>query len=188
MSRFDTLGLAQMPEVQKALKLTDDEKAFVKLLAEDIREQDREFNDLPREERFAKFRERMQNRSKEVTEQLTEIVGEERGKRLNQIRMQLMGPMALFMPGAADSLNISEEQRDQIRQAMREVEEEMRDLVRQKQLEKLHGILDSDQKAKWKEIIGAPIDFKITPPRRDRRGGRGGERNGEGGRPRRPST
>ena len=193
------------PEVQKSLTVTDEEKAFIKLLEEEVADSSRKFfealsQDLTREERFEKSRTWMQGRQKETEKQLAEIIGKDRVKRLNQIHLQLSGiGMSLFNPEVSEKLKLTEEQRTRIFDIGRESRQAIGEAMRSEQSEEERGkimaesrkkseegilsVLTDSQKRTWKELTGEPIDF--PPPRppmfrfeRRRDGNDSGDRGG----------
>lgn len=181
----DVLNLLQSPELIKELKITDDEKAYIKMAADETREQDQKFfadsgfRDMPREERGAKMAEWMAKRTADTEAKLAEIIGKDRVKRLKEIQLQVAGPrQLLFSSQLQKDLNITEDQKKQMETAMREAMTEGRELFRdnsgtederaarreefmEKQKAKIMGVLTDAQKAKWKEMQGEPISFKI---------------------------
>lgn len=180
------LGLAGRPEVQEALGFTADEKDYVRLIAEGMRDSARE----AMQNQEGDFRERMQRmreffakQAKETEEQLTEAIGQDKVKRLKEIEIQLMGFRALMdrESEVAKAVELSDEQREKLGDAVQEVEEELQEIRRKKVEEKLMGIFSSSQKSKWEELTGKPIDFKLRPVRRERRDGEGGGRRGRPG-------
>lgn len=197
--RADLLRLLEDANVQTALKINKDELAYIKLLADDFKERDDKFRasmaDIPMTDRMAKIQEWAAKRNKDQEKEIGEIVGAERLTRLRQIRYQVVGVgILMFDTEAAKILNITEDQKQKAQTAMREMfassfrrggqeqSEEDRAKARegfQKQAEeKFLGILTDAQRAKWKEMQGEPIDFKV-----ELRGGPGGRRDGD--RPRR---
>ncbi|MFO0946833.1 MAG: hypothetical protein U1D30_12950 [Planctomycetota bacterium] len=193
----DLFGLLSAPEVKEALKVTDEEQAYLGILADDVRDKEREFfesiRDLSEEQRREKFRARMETaeaRAAETQKQIQEILGEERTKRLKQIRLQVGGVMALFSPEVSKEVGITDQQRDKVREMFEGARDEMRELFtssgddpearrkafdefRKKQETKVLGILTDEQKAKWESLKGEPINFKLDPPGFGPRGRRG---------------
>lgn len=209
----DLLGVLRNENVRKSVGLSEDESGMIELYAEERRDEDQkamqEMQNLSVQERFTKGREAMEKRNKEVEKQLTEIIGEDKVKRLKQVQLQLGGlGAALMNPEIASKLKITDDQREQLREVAGGMREGMAKLqeagddqetrnkvwtqVRKEQETKLMEVLTADQKKAWGDMIGAPIDFAMpAPPRMDmRRGGPGGPggpdgKNGEGRRMRR---
>lgn len=193
----DLFGLLNAPEVKKALKVTDEEQAYLGILADEVRDKDREFfesiRNLSDDQRREKMRARTETseaRSAETQKQIQEILGEERTNRLKQIRLQVGGVMALFSPEVSKEVGITDEQRDKVRETFEGARDEIRDVFlssgddpdarrkafddfRKKQESKVLDILTDAQKAKWESMKGEPIDFKLDPPGFGTRGPRG---------------
>lgn len=182
----DILSVLEYPEVKQAIGLTEQQEAYVTLLRDDQRESGREFFGQMRDMSPEQARDAFRAREAEVEKQLTDIVGEDKVKRLKQIRLQIQGAFAMFNPEVSDQLGISDEQRDKIREANEAVMEEVQAIIRKKQQEKLESILTDSQKAKWKEMTGDSVEIKSAPPRRDRGARRGGPAE-PGDRPQRPA-
>lgn len=181
---MDLFGLLRDERVRKAVNVTEEEEAYLGILAEEFRDQDRAFfekmRDLSDEERRDQFRERMEKRNAETDEKIGEIMGAERLKRLKQIQFQAAGPMALFSPRVADQLQLTEAQRDQIRGQMRSGGERMREIFsgtndpeerraafrdfRKEQEAQMLALLTAEQKKKWQEMKGEPVGFEFEPP------------------------
>lgn len=186
--RMDLLTNA---DVQKELKLTEDEKAFVTLLKQQSDESGREFfeklRDLPQEERAAKF----QQRAKEQEKQVAEILGN-RMDRFKQIQLQLTGlAMAINMPDYQQKLKITDSQKEKLEEMRQSAREEMGKFFgpnaegdeesrakafaefRKKQNEAAQNLLTDEQKKSWQEMTGTPITFDVPMPRFGRFGGGG---------------
>lgn len=196
----DLVALLASPEVRTALKVTDDEAAFLKLLGEENQEKSRKFfeslNGLSREDRTEKIRDWSSKRAPEVDKQLTEIIGADRLKRLKQIRLQIAGTRSFSSPDVQKELGITSDQRTKIDAVRNSGREEFTSLFRsnddpdarqkameefrKQQSEKVLAVLTDQQRQKWKEMQGEPIDFKLAPPQFA--GGRGnGQRRQRGG-------
>ena len=99
----------------------------------------------------------------------------------------------------ARDLGITDQQREQLRTKVDEIERETRkkeaDLRRQAR-EQVIGLLTAEQQAKLKDLIGEPFTFEMqAPPQRPGQpggpgqppGGPGGPNRGDTGRPQRPN-
>ena len=214
----DVLGMLRQEEVRKLLKISQDEEAYVNLLVEDIRDRDEKFResvrDVDREERFAKYREHFQKRNAEVEEQLGQIIGADKVKRLKQIQMQLGGVFGVLRDEATrEKLGITEEQQEKFRANMEGMRDEMREAFRSagdneearrkafsdmrvKMEEQVLSVLTDSQKTKLKEMQGEPLAAEVLEKLREgmrpRRGPGGrpgdgrGRPGGDGGGPGRP--
>jgi Spy/CpxP family protein refolding chaperone len=96
----------------------------------------------------------------------------EQVKRLNEIAMQVAGLLWVMRSDVASALNLTDEQKQKIRELHREArkeaqealrsvnraveEEKFRDM-RQANRRRLMSILTDEQKAKWKEMAGQPF-------------------------------
>lgn len=96
----------------------------------------------------------------------------EQCKRLNQIAMQVAGLLWIMRSDVAAELNLTDEQRQKIRElhseARKEAQEALRSNneaveeskfreMRQANRRRLMGVLTDEQKAKWKEMAGQPF-------------------------------
>jgi hypothetical protein len=200
------ITLALNDEVAKALELSDEQKNYLELLRDQMRDEDREFfesamqDGASREERFEKFRDYQAKRGVEVNKNMKEILGDEKLARLNQIRMQAFGAFALMAPDTAKEVEITDGQMDQIRSVLRETFLSMRDRfqggfdreenrevfeeIRKEIDAKILAVLTDRQKERWNKLVGEPVvgvDLaKIRESMRPR-GGPPGDR-GPGGR------
>jgi Spy/CpxP family protein refolding chaperone len=172
--------------VQKELKLDDTQVTKAKELAEKNQEKmtaaREETKDLDQEERAKKRTEL----SKEMTESTLKAVAEffkpEQVARLKQISYQTRGYMAFSDPEIAKKLNITDAQKDEIKSIADEANGAMRELFqgfqddregtmkkiaehRKETLGKVVAKLNDEQQKSWKEMIGAPFELKMEPPR-----------------------
>jgi Spy/CpxP family protein refolding chaperone len=119
-------------EVQKELGLSDEQKAQVKDLGREVRDQLRsalgnfnfgELRDLSREERekrLGEARKKAEAAGKVVEEKLAKILDAKQLERLGQIRLQREGPAALARPKIAEQLGLSDEQKAKIKKILGE--------------------------------------------------------------------
>lgn len=208
----DPLALLSQEAVKKHLKLDKDQEAYVKLFADQVREDDAKVfqggQDGSREERMEKMRKHFSERTTKIEKELTEIIGADKFKRLKQIGYQATGVTgAMRNQEIRKQLNITEEQTEKLGSEMREAMSGMREMfqggqdgdreamakkmadMRADAEKRVMTLLTDEQKNKWKEMIGDPIDFKLETPQFGRGfggpGGPGGP-GGQGGRRRRP--
>jgi Spy/CpxP family protein refolding chaperone len=119
--------LLMMQEVQKELKITDEQKAKLEALGKEVGEKFRasfdrnafqDFQNLSneeREKRIAEMRKKMEGVTKEVDEKLTKILDAKQIERLKQLQLQREGAMALTRPEVVKKLGLSEEQQAKIK-------------------------------------------------------------------------
>jgi hypothetical protein len=170
--------------VQKELKLDDAQVSKAKEVAEKIREKATAFRDetkdLDQEEKKAKRTEF----NKEITASTLKAVGEflkpEQVTRLKQIDCQTRGMMAFADPDIAKKLNITDAQKDEIKTISDDANAAIRELFpeiqndregtmkkitehRKEALGKIVAKLNDEQQKTWKEMLGAPFEYKPTP-------------------------
>lgn len=138
-----------------------------------------------------KMRERMQEARAEVEGRLAEVLSTEQMTRLKQLgvqhQLQRGGPRALMHGEVSDALQLSEDQRGELRDQAHEVREEMATKIRELRKagnEQLLNVLTTEQRATLDGMAGEPFDFPPPamrgprgegpegdrPPRRGRRG------------------
>jgi hypothetical protein len=181
-----TLRLLENADVQKALKVTNEDKANLALLKDEIRDGDKKLNasleGLPFADRAPKMRERV----KEIDGQIGEVLGD-KFKRFKEIRLQVTGAfMAVnLFPEIKEAMKWTDDQSTKVREEMRTAMMALRPVapgapgasgtaaytvvkdpqeIMQKmeaaQTESMQKIMTDEQKAKWKELTGEPIAFK----------------------------
>lgn len=171
------LNLLRQKSVQDELKLSEEQTKKIQELSEKQRESFQGLRDLSQEERRTK----MEELGKANQKAISEILKPEQMKRARQISLQQPG--ALANPEVAKTLNITDEQKEKMREIQTKAGEELRGLrgqedaakkiqeIRKATNEKVMGILTAEQKAKLKEMQGEPFKGEIQ------RQGFGGRRN-----------
>lgn len=204
MSKTMLLGSSQ---VQTELKLTDEQKSQIDTISQEARENMvasfrgfGDIRDLPEQEREAKFaeaREKWQAAEKATNEKVAGVLDDAQEKRLAEIQVQAQGPTAFSSEEVAAKLNLTDEQKQKIKDllaAQREVREELvggENLSREERRAKFDenrtklqelsketekGIVDSltdAQKQQWTEIKGAAFELDRSTLQFGGRGGRG---------------
>jgi hypothetical protein len=177
--------------VQKELEMTDEQIELIKELGEgrnrgggvDREALRAEMEGLSDEERTAKIKEMRESRSKEQMESLGEILLPHQMDRLNQLSVQASaqnGARSLLNGPLAEKLNITDEQKEELRETAEELQKKFNDEVtklREEMQAKLIEKLTTEQQAELKEITGEKFTFE-----RQQRGNRGagGPRDGGG--------
>jgi hypothetical protein len=167
--------------VQEELKLSDEQVKKVTELQEKQRESFQGLQDLSQEERRAK----MQEAAKAQSEAISKILDAKQLKRAKEIALQQQVKnnlgMALNNEEVAKALNITDEQKDKIRELQGKAREELqgagfdedgfkkRQEVMKAMSEKVEGMLTADQKTKLKELQGEPFKGEIQRPQFGRR-------------------
>jgi Spy/CpxP family protein refolding chaperone len=205
-----TFGLIQQQEVQNEIELSDDQQAELRTLGETIRDQIRDemqgmfqgMRDLSDEERQAKFAEirtRFEEINKDAEAKMQKVLLPHQFDRLKQIdvqaRLQRGGAAALTEGELADTLGLTETQRDQIREKSEAVQKDLSEKIAQLRVDarnQLLEVLTPEQKAKLEGMMGS--EFALPEPQFGPGGpggrggfggrggrGRGGENGGNGG-------
>jgi Spy/CpxP family protein refolding chaperone len=184
--------LLRSAEVQDEIELVDEQKEELQAVGEEIRDQMRSMfegmRDLgpdERRERFENMREEMQEVRDTVEGRIKEVLMPEQFERLEQITMQQQirrsGLSGALQGSVAESLGITDEQREKMVTRAQELQAEMQAKIaqiRQEAQDELKQMLTPEQRSKLEELIGD--DFEM--PERDFRGGRDrGQRGGDRG-------
>ncbi len=185
--RRSLLGLLRSEQVQKELKLTDDQTAKVKEIGEKLREEMssqwsgvREMED--RDARRAKMTELTKQMDEKSREGLRDVISWEQLMRLYQIRLQIRGSVyGLNHEWIANRLQLTSEQKDKLseikksnEQTMREAFSSFRDLSQEERREKMGefrkirtdadeqalGVLTDEQKTTYEQLKGEKFEFE----------------------------
>jgi len=197
-----TLGLIQQQEVQQEIELSEDQEAELRTLGEEIRDQVRgemqgmfegmrDLSDEERQARFDEIRARFEQINKDAEGRMQKVLMPHQFDRLKQIdlqsRLQRGGAAALTEGELADTLGLTDSQRDQLREKQEEVQKELDEKIGQLRIEarnQLLEVLTPEQRAKLEGMMGSAFALpepRFGPPQ----GGRGGRGFGIGGRGRR---
>jgi Spy/CpxP family protein refolding chaperone len=195
------VALLRSEDVQKDLKLSDEQKEKVKTyLAKQGEEMRSAFGGggRPDQEKVAELRKKMQEENAKFQK---DALTEEQNKRLKQIGYQVGGIAVFSTEDVAKELKITDEQKekfkniaDQLRKDRQEVtggggggggggrrpmispdQQKKIDALVKEATEKAHDVLTADQKKTWESMIGAKFEGKIQ------QGFGGGRRPGAGG-------
>jgi hypothetical protein len=191
--------LFENKDVQKELKLTDEQAEKAQKVAKDVADKHKDdfakLQDVPMEERFAKMRELGQQVTDETIKDLSDTLKPEQIKRLKQIMLQMRvrspfgGGVSVFLdPEVQKELKLTDKQKDDLKtmaeDARKEAQEifqnaggnrqeagqKLRELQKEK-MENAEALLTADQKKSWKDMQGDPVEIRLGGP-----GGRGGNR------------
>lgn len=174
------LGLLSQKSVQEELKLSAEQLEKATQAITKQRESMMGLRDLGQEERLAKMRE--MNEAAEKT--VKEFLKPEQATRLRQVFLQVQGGRALANQALAQELNLTDDQKQKVKETLAGSQEKMRDIFqgagddREAAMKKIQDLnketgtkivdlLTDAQKAKWKEMTGKPFTGKIEiGPRR----------------------
>jgi len=169
--------------VQKELKLSDEQTEKVTKIAADYRGKMQEkMQDIPQEERREKMPAIMRELNTEVKGQLKDVLKPEQMARFEQISLQTQGANALADPEVAGKLKLTDDQKGKIKEINDDSRSQMREIFQsaggdreemQKKMaelrkdtnDKVMGVLTDSQKKTWKEMTGAPFEFRPEPRR-----------------------
>ena len=191
-------GLLQVKSVQEELKLSADQIKRIMEVPQNVKDkhqkelQDLE-NELVNEERrtkFLKLHEMRQKIADEAQKGQEDILNSEQKKRFKEIQLQVGGVQAFQHEELQKTLHLTDAQKDEIRTINSDYVEKMREISRpgvrrgrgqaeendknmaalkKESVNKVLATLSDDQKTKYKEMIGAPFEFKLdraAPPGR----------------------
>ena len=172
--------------VQKELKLEDQQVEKAKELAEKISAKMREARESLQGLDQDEQRTKRQELNREINATTLKAVGEflkpEQVARLKQISLQVRGVQAFSDPEIQKKLNLTDSQKSDIQAIGQESMEGARGLFSQDQspeerqaamkkitelrkqaLTKVEAKLNDEQQKTWKELIGAPFEFRPDP-------------------------
>jgi Spy/CpxP family protein refolding chaperone len=174
--------LAMIPKVQEALKITDEQKTKIEKINADSRKEMREASsgDRPDPEKMRKMRDG-------VSDKLKEVLNADQQKRLIGIFIQVMGPGAVMDPAVGKEIDLTNEQKDKLHEAMGPPPEGGRGgggqsfQERRAKMEKeVTAVLTSEQQKKLESLKGEKVDIDMSALRGQGGGGRGRDRGNRG--------
>lgn len=196
-------GLLRIKEVREELKITADQEAAIRKLAEANRPERpagmnfREMSQEDREAFFEKMRKEQAERMTQMKEQLEEVLLPEQLERAEQIALQVQGVRALSNEQVAEKIGLSADQQERLKEVQQTIQDDMRgkmremfaggmggvdrDSMREKMLElrtemeaKVLGVLTEEQKAKFEAMKGETFEMAQRVGGFQGRGGQGG--------------
>jgi Spy/CpxP family protein refolding chaperone len=185
--------LLQRPDVQRELNLTEQQKTQIRQMQEAMRTAWQETRNLPPQERRQKMEELRQKNDP------TKVLNETQKKRLRELELQAMGPMAFLQPEVADELKLTQEQRSRLQGIVMQQMQQLRELwqgggfgqgqgaqnfqqIREQMEKQMLEVLTPAQRQQWQQMQGKPFQFEGGRPMFW--GGMGGFGQGQQGRPR----
>ena len=167
------LFLVRDSGVQADLKMSDDQRRTVRRLLDDIDGPLWLLRDTSPEEGG----DRVQALIAKVKSGLNGVFRKEQLSRLDQIVLQAQGPEALCLPGVAQRLSLSTDQKKEVRETIESRSKELQELaeqikkgtekepqtklakIRAAEQEQLLLILTDSQQKQWAAMLGKPIDL-----------------------------
>lgn len=193
------MQLASNEQVQKALKVSEEQADKIKDLNEEMREERTKLFDAARDSGGDQeaMREKMQELTASTTKKLNEVLDEGQQKRLMGIQIQVNGVGAVLQPAIAKELNITDDQKKKLEEASqsnldamrelfqagrdqqgdREARREKQEKLREEGNKKLMAVLTSDQQTQLESLKGEKVEIDMAALRGfGRQGGRFGDR------------
>jgi Spy/CpxP family protein refolding chaperone len=183
-------------DVQKELKITDEQKQKIEDLTKKLQDkfgpEFRKLQDLSQDEQREKRGELMRKQQEETNKGAAEILNADQVKRYKQIqfqsRMRFMGPGVLNDAEVQKHLNLNDDQKDKIKTISEDYTKDVREIfqggggnfqenaqkmndLRKEAMKKVESVLNDEQKKTLKDLSGAPFELRLGPP-----GGGGGRR------------
>ena len=167
------LMLLRQKSVREDLKLPHEETEKIFEFTAKQYDEAQKAHELPEDQRQSKF----DHLARENEEFLARHLTPDQRKRLEQISMHLAGLMWVTRPAIAQALNLTDEQKQKAREYQKEARENVMEVIHAENKEgrkeklaelhkdshdKLHSLLTDEQKAKWKELAGAPFKGEIV--------------------------
>lgn len=167
--------------VQKELNIAQEQRDKLREIAQEMREgagQRGDFQNLSQEERQKRIAE-MQERAKKAEEKISAVLDAKQKERLEQLRIQREGAVALARADVAEKVGLAAEQKEKIQKIQQEARSgagggqnfrnlsdeerqkafaEMRER-REKVANEILGVLNAEQKEKFEKLKGAKFDF-----------------------------
>ena len=181
-------GLVNSKSVMADIKATEEQVEKLKEWAKEYQKESLEFfrglKDMSKED----IVEKANARTADAWKAVGKVLKEDQVKRLKQIELQVAGVGAFMRPDVAEGLKITDDQKGKMRESMGDMFKDMAALReefgikgfggakleadKQKEYDKkaaklnkevmdaMAGALTDDQKKKWKEMTGDPIDVQ----------------------------
>lgn len=196
-------GLLMMPEVQKELGITEQQRQQIGQLMMEQREQMQALMQQMRDATPEQRQQLMQQAMQKWDEGIGKILQPAQKSRLRELQLQAEGASALMRADVAKELNLSEEQRKKISDIVAQYRQKQMQLwqqgrgpdadrqalmqqmqqLRQQMDKELLAVLTAQQQEQWKKMQGKPFQFPRGPGMGPgmRPGGAGGPAGGGGG-------
>lgn len=172
-----------LADVQKELKLTEEQVAKGKELTRQLNEKFADDLDSLKGLKGDELRDKRQQLRKQVVDEtnkaLASFLDAQQSRRLKQIYLQVQGSQIFLDPAVQKTLKLDDEQKAQIKTINLESAKQLRDIVGKADAEKVEAVsksigaardkakqqtlalLNDEQKAAWKKLEGKPFDIKF---------------------------
>lgn len=179
-------ALLMIPEVQKELKLTDEQQTELKKFTDPAAMRERMQQWGPKFQEAQGDREKMQalfrEMQAETEKELAKALKPEQMKRLKELVLQRGGALAAARDKElAGKLKLTDEQVSKLTKIQEELDADLRELrgpggggppdsetqkkmaaARKEAMTKAMGVLTDEQRKSWEEMIGKPFEFPAT--------------------------
>ncbi|MDW8107340.1 MAG: Spy/CpxP family protein refolding chaperone [Armatimonadota bacterium] len=167
--------LLERADVQRELNLTEQQRNQIRQMREAMRAAREELRNLPPEER----RQRMQELRQKYDP--VNVLTDAQKKRLRELELQAIGPMAFLNPEVADELKLTQEQRSRLQAIVNEFFSQMRQQfqaggfgqgqaaqqlqqAREQMEQRMLQVLTPQQRQQWQQMQGKPFQFEGGRP------------------------
>jgi hypothetical protein len=186
-TRLSATGLGAMIEnerVQKELRLTDDQiKKCTAIHARIQGKYQETFEKLRAQKQAQQILELTKVANQETLKAFAEVLQPQQLRRLQQIDLQQRGALAFQEPDVIKALQLTPDQQELVKTINADAGKEMKDSfvnpqakleevgrkigeLRKETMERATAVLTEAQRKMWQEMVGAPFEFKITPPKK----------------------
>jgi hypothetical protein len=181
LSGAQAARLLELNAVQSELGLNVGTRAKLKALTADLRAGDKAFRFKHESDPPGDASRLIAERKAEVDRELSDAMGSEAQKRLQQLQRQATGLRASIASDAQTTqlLGVTQDQRDKVRELLKsagaaripppsltpdERKKAFRDFRRGIDSLILEKVLTAEQREKWREAVGAPVEFELVDP------------------------
>jgi hypothetical protein len=178
-------GLARLLEsekIQKELGLTPDQVAKGKELNQHFRErlkqEKKKVQDLKQEDRAEAYQAALKKLAEETNKAVAEILKPAQLKRLKEIELQVRGSLAFNDPEIEKKLQLTDDQKDQIRTILKDARKDFQDLIKNpgpkideavkkatvlnnETLQRIRGLLTAEQRKTWADLTGKRFELDL---------------------------
>jgi hypothetical protein len=167
------LGLLQRNDVRKELELLDDQIAELEKIDAGAMMRSA-FEGVPREEMRDRMPQILEDTRKKIQKEIDKVLLPHQATRLSQlaVRASMRSAMGLVRGDVADKLGLSEQDREQLGEKARKIQEELQ----KEAVERLINELPAAKREKLKQLMGKDFTFQDEPRRERPRGAFGRQR------------
>jgi len=168
-AKWGPFELLRYEDVRKELKLSHDQFAKIKPLVENI---SKVYQELGPDKENALKKKKV---TRDTFEALSKLLTPEQLHRMDQLQRQQLGPATFYDPRTARLLELTGEQKDQIKKILDKSSLQRFELHQKSAFKKLAkldkeilseimNVLDEEQKRGFNKMLGEPFKGKLPPP------------------------